>query len=62
MLSWLVEKHVRKLIRLLSADLVTPSQGPGHWKLYTMVEVNGAYKHDRYEQVWLKSLHAITWC
>ena len=24
-----------------------------------MVETNGAYKHDRYEQIWLKSLHVM---
>ena len=45
---------------LLHADLVTPRQGQGQWKWYQMVEVNGAYKHGRYEKVWLNSLHVMS--
>ena len=35
---------------LLCADIVTPSLGQAHWQWYKMVEVNGAYKHGRYER------------
>ena len=34
---------------LLCTDLVTPRQGKGQWKQYKMVDVNGAYKHGRYQ-------------
>ena len=37
-----------------------PSQGLGQWKWFIMVEVNGAYKHDRYKQIWSKSLHVVS--
>ena len=40
--------------------LVTPKQGKGQWKWYKMIEVNGAYKHGRYEKRWLKSLCAMS--
>ena len=31
--------------------LCDPNQGQGHWKYYKIVEVNGAYKHGRYEKI-----------
>ena len=37
-----------------------PRQGEGQWKWYKMVEVNGAYKHGRYEIIWLNSLHGMS--
>ena len=40
----------------LRADHVTPRQGEGQWKWYKMIEVNGAYKHGWYEQIWLNSI------
>ena len=30
------------------------------WKQYKMVDVNGAYKHGRYEKIWLNSLHVMS--
>ena len=45
---------------MLYADLVTPSQGQGQWKWYKMEEVNGAYKHGRYEEIWLNSLRVMS--
>ena len=45
---------------LLSTDLVTPSQTKGQWKWYQMAEVNDAYKHDRYKQIWLYRLHTMS--
>ena len=38
----------------LSADLVAFSQGQGHWKWHTVVEVNGAYKHIMNKRILLK--------
>ena len=55
---WSAEKCRRKLSQkiLLCTDLVTPRQGQGQWKWYKMVEVNGAYKQGRYENIWLNRL------
>ena len=36
---------------VLFADLVTLSQGQRQWKWYKMVEVNGACKHGRYDEI-----------
>ena len=57
-----VEKCARRWNRkvLLYADHLTPSQGHGHRKRYTMVEVNCACEHGRYERFWLKRLHAMS--
>ena len=44
---------------MLCADSVTPRQGQGQWKWYKMLEVNGAYKHDRYEKIWLRILSVM---
>ena len=41
----------------LSSD---PNQCQGQKKWYKMMEVNGAYKQDRYEKAWLKSLRMCT--
>ena len=30
------------------------------WKWSEMVEVKGAYKHGRYEKIWLNSLHVMS--
>ena len=35
-----------------------PSDPQSHWKRNKMVEVNGAYKHARYERIWLIALKA----
>ena len=43
-------------------DDVTPSQYQGLWQWCKMVEVNGAYKHGRYEKIWLKNLHVNVQC
>ena len=40
--------------------LPTPQQSQGQWKWYKMLEVNGAYKHGRYERIWFNSLHVDT--
>ena len=45
---------------LLRIDLVTSRQGQGQLKWYKIVEVNYAYKHSRYEKIWLNSLCAIS--
>ena len=52
--SWSVQKCVRKWSQyvLFSAELVTRNQGQGHWKLYKMAEVNGAYKCGLYDNIW----------
>ena len=36
-----------------------PWQGQGQWTWYKMVEVNGAYKHGRYEKIWFNSLRVM---
>ena len=53
-----VEKYVRKFKQqvLLSADLVTPSQGKGHRKWY------GTYKHGMYEKNLVDYFAYIAWC
>ena len=45
---------------MFSIDLVTPSEGQGHWKWNQIVEVNGAYQHSKYERTELKSLHVTS--
>ena len=42
--------------KMCSANLVTLKQSEGHWKWYKMVEVSGAYKHDRHDN----SLHILS--
>ena len=59
LISWkMCEKMKPEL--LFCTDLVprppSSSQGPGNWGWYNMVEVHGASKHGRCEQIWLKSL------
>ena len=36
-----------------------PRPGPGYWKWKKMVEADGAYKHGRYEILWLISLRVM---
>ena len=62
--SWSLEKCAKKkkkwgLEVLPCTDFVTPSQGQGQWKWYKMEEINGAYKHGKCEQIWLKTLHVM---
>ena len=45
-----------KPIGLASRWPFDPRQSQVQWKWYKMVEVNGAYKHGWYEQIWLNSL------
>ena len=45
---------------LLCAHLVTPKHSQGQWKWNKKIKVNGAYKHNRYKQVWLKSLNVMS--
>ena len=49
--SWSDEKCAKKWSQqvLFCADLVTPKQGHGQWKLYKMAEVSDGYKHGRHE-------------
>ena len=42
------EERVRSQQVLLPADLVTPSEGQGHWKWHKMEEVSAAYNRGRY--------------
>ena len=44
---WSMRKNEAKRLVLLSTDL---RQGQGQWRWYEMIEVNGAYKHGRYEK------------
>ena len=54
MIIWTVCEKWPKQI-LIYADLVTVSQSQGYWKRYKMVADHDAYKHGRYERIWLKS-------
>ena len=61
-----VELSARKWSQqaLLCTDLVNPSQGQdSDWKWHKMLEVNGVYRHRRYEKNWLKSamLKVLLW-
>ena len=37
-----------------------PRQDQGQWTWYKMVDANGVYKHDRYENIWLYTLHVMS--
>ena len=60
--SWTVCKKMKQTSFALhwSCDPPPPPPPPphprqDHWKLCNLVEVNGVYKHARYEKMWLKS-------
>ena len=45
---------------MLSTGHMTQVQGQGHWRWNKIVQVNGAHKRGRYDQIGLKSLHIMS--